>query len=68
MRLTDRLKEVELAAESIGFTTRSIVGRGRVDGDDAGWSAQILAKRTVDEAEFFAAVAAPHRLQLGPLT
>ena len=54
MYWTDHLKEVELAAESIGFTTRNIVGRGRVDGDDAGWSAQILAKRTVDEAEITA--------------
>ena len=54
-----------MAVESIGFTTRNIVGRGRVDGDDAGWSAQILAKRTVEEAEFFAAVAARTRQSVG---
>ena len=43
--------------ESIGFTTRSVAIRKRDDSLPA-WTAQILAKKAVDDEEFCAAVAA----------
>ena len=42
--------------EHISFTTRALAGRGA--GDSPEWTAQVLANRTVDEAEFCAAVGA----------
>ena len=42
--------------ESIGFTTRSVAIRKRDDSLPA-WTAQILAKKAVDDEEFCAAVA-----------
>ena len=44
-------------AEKIEFTTRAVEGQGRADSADTAWSAQVIAKRIVDEAEFCAAVA-----------
>ena len=41
-------------AERIAFTTRAMAGRGA--GDSTAWTAQVLAGRTVSEAEFCAAV------------
>ena len=46
-----------MGADSIGFTTRYVAGHGGEDLQSSSWSAQVIAKRTVDEAEFFAAVA-----------
>ena len=46
-----------MSAESISFTTRSVAGKGGGDADPSAWSAQVIARRTVDEDEFFADVA-----------
>ena len=45
-------------AESIEYTTRSLAGKGQNADSSSAWTAQVIAKRTVEEAEFFAAVAA----------
>lgn len=45
-------------AESIEYTTRNLAGKGWNADSSSAWTAQVIAKRTVDEAEFFAAVAA----------
>ena len=50
-----------MGAESIEFTTRSVAGHGGEGIASPAWSAQVIAKRTVDEAEFCAAVAARTR-------
>ena len=50
-----------MSAESIRFTTRSVAGKGGGDAAPSAWSAQVIAKRTVDEDEFFADVAARTR-------
>lgn len=44
-------------ATSIGFSTKKVAGRGRTEGSESVWTAQILATRAVDESEFCAAVA-----------
>ena len=47
-----------MSADSIGFVTKSIVGRGRTGKDDEElWNGQLLAVRSVEDAEFCAAVA-----------
>ena len=50
-----------MSAESISFTTRSVAGKGGGDAAPSAWTAQVIAKRTVDEDEFFADVAARTR-------
>ena len=50
-----------MSAESIGFTTRSVAGVGGGDAASPSWSAQVIARRMVDEAEFCAAIAARTR-------
>lgn len=46
-----------MSTESIKFTTRAVEGQGRADSADMAWSAQVIARRIVDEAEFCAVVA-----------
>ena len=46
-----------MSAESIEFTTRAMEGQGRNAADNRAWTAQVLSRRIVDEAEFCAAVA-----------
>lgn len=48
-------------AESIRFTTRSVAGKGDGDAVSSAWSAQVIARRTIDEDEFVADVAARTR-------
>ena len=50
-----------MSAENIEYTTRSLAVKGRDADSTSAWTAQVLAQRTVDEAEFFAAVAAKSR-------
>lgn len=51
-----------MSATSIAFSTKRIAGQGRTEGDAAAWTAQILAIRSVGEAEFCAAIAQRTRL------
>ena len=55
------LKEDEMGAEGIEFTTRSVAGTGGVHADSPAWTAQVIARRTVEDDEFCAAVAARTR-------
>ena len=51
-------------AEKIEFTTRAVEGQGRADSADTAWSAQVIAKRIVDEANLWCQ--APRRTSFLP--